>query len=133
MVVQLAAQLEVPLRERNDLLLAAGYAPLYGQRGLEEPEMGPVRETLDLVLSSHEPYPAMVGARHWGIIAANEAVSLLTEGAAPELLEPPANVLRLAFTPTASRLASSTWLSCGAGSCSGSADKRQPLRRRTLP
>ena len=99
MVLQLAVQLDVPVRERNELLLAAGYAPLYGQRGLEEPEMGPVRETLDLVLSSHEPYPAMVVDRHWGIVAANSAVSLLTEGAAAWLLEPPANVLRLALHP----------------------------------
>lgn len=99
MVLQLAAQLDVPLRERNELLLAAGYAPIYGQRGLEEPEMGPVRETLDLVLSGHEPYPAVVVDRHWGIIATNDAFSLLTEGAAPELLEPPANVLRLALHP----------------------------------
>ena len=99
MVLQLAVQLDVPLRERNELLLAAGYAPLYGQRGLEEPEMGPVRETLDLVLSSHEPYPAMVVDRHWGIVAANSSVSLLTEGAAAWLLDPPANVLRLALHP----------------------------------
>ena len=99
MVLQLAAELDVPLRERNQLLLAAGYAPIYGQRGLEDPEMGPVRETLELVLSGHEPYPAMVVDRHWGIVVANHAVSVLTEGAAPELLEPPANVLRLALHP----------------------------------
>jgi transcriptional regulator with XRE-family HTH domain len=99
MVLQLAEQLEVPLRDRNQLLLAAGYAPAYGGRGLEEPDMGPVRETLELVLRGHEPYPAMVVDRHWGIVSANRAFPLLAEGAAPELLEPPANVLRLALHP----------------------------------
>jgi transcriptional regulator with XRE-family HTH domain len=99
MVVQLAAALDVPLRDRNELLLAAGYAPLYGQRGLDEPDMAAVRETLELVLRGHEPYPAVVVDRHWGIVAANGALAVLTEGAAPELLEPPANVLRLALHP----------------------------------
>jgi transcriptional regulator with XRE-family HTH domain len=99
MVLQLAEQLDVPLRDRNQLLLAAGFAPAYGQRGLEEPEMGPVRETLELVLRGHEPYRAMVVDRHWGIVTANHAFSLLAEGAAPDLLEPPANVLRLALHP----------------------------------
>src|SRR5690348_4092792 len=60
MVLQIAAELDVPLRDRNQLLLAAGYAPVYGQRGLDEPEMGPVRETLELILAGHEPYPALV-------------------------------------------------------------------------
>lgn len=99
MVLQLATHLDVPLRERNQLLLAAGYAPLYGQRGLEEPDMEPVRETLDVILQSHEPYPAAVVDRHWGIVAANRPMSLLTEGVAPELLKPPVNVLRLALHP----------------------------------
>ena len=99
MLLALAAQLDVPLRDRNELLLAAGYAPVYGSRGLDHPDMEPVRETLELVLRSHEPYPAMVVDRHWGIVAANAAVGLLTEGAARELLEPPANVLRLALHP----------------------------------
>src|SRR5690349_17087451 len=99
MVLQLAAQLDVPLRDRNQLLLAAGYAPLYGQRGLDEPEMEPVRETIDLILAGHDPYPAMVVDRHWGIVTANHAFELLSEGAAPHLLEPPANALRLALHP----------------------------------
>lgn len=99
MVVHLAEHLDVPLRDRNALLLAAGYAPLYGQRGLEEPEMGPIRETIDRVLAGHEPYPAMVVDRHWGLVAANRAVAVLTAGAAQELLEPPVNVLRLALHP----------------------------------
>ena len=99
MVLLLAERLDVPLRERNQLLLAAGYAPAYGQRGLEEPEMGPVRETIDLVLRGHEPYPAVVIDRHWGMVAGNRAVAMLTEGVAPELLEPPVNVLRLSLHP----------------------------------
>jgi transcriptional regulator with XRE-family HTH domain len=99
MVLQLAEQLDVPLRDRNQLLLAAGYAPVYGQRGLDEPEMGPVREALDLVLRGHNPYPAIVVDRHWGMVAGNDAVALLTEGVAPELLEPPVNVLRVSLHP----------------------------------
>ncbi len=99
MVVHLAEQLDVPLRDRNQLLLAAGYAPAYGQRDLDEPAMGPVREALDHVLAGHEPYPALVVDRHWGLVAANRAVGLLTAGAAPHLLEPPVNVLRLGLHP----------------------------------
>lgn len=99
MVIQLAEQLDVPLRDRNVLLLAAGHAPVYGQRGLDEPEMGPVREALDLVLRGHEPYPAAVVDRHWGLVAGNRAIGLLTAGVAAELLEPPVNVLRLSLHP----------------------------------
>jgi transcriptional regulator with XRE-family HTH domain len=99
MVLQLAASLDVPLRDRNQLLLAAGYAPAFGQRGLEEPEMGAVRDVLEQVLRGHEPYPAFVVDRHWGLVAGNRAVPLLTEGAAPRLLDPPVNVLRLALHP----------------------------------
>jgi hypothetical protein len=99
LVMHLAEQLDVPLRERNGLLLAAGYAPAYGQRDLAEPEMGPVREALDRVLAGHEPYPALVVDRHWGMVAANRAVALLTAGVAEHLLEPPVNVLRLALAP----------------------------------
>ena len=99
MVVHLAEQLDVPLRDRNQLLLAAGYAPAYGQRGLEEPEMGPVRDALDRVLAGHEPYPAIVVDRHWGMVAANRAIGVLLEGVAEHLLEPPVNVLRLGLHP----------------------------------
>jgi transcriptional regulator with XRE-family HTH domain len=99
MVVQLAEYLDVPLRDRNGMLLAAGYAPAYGQRGLDEPEMGPVRDAIDRVLRGHEPYPAVVVDRHWGLLAGNRTVPLLTEGAAEHLLEPPANVLRVSLHP----------------------------------
>jgi transcriptional regulator with XRE-family HTH domain len=99
MVKHLAEQLDIPLRERNELLLAAGYAPAYGQRDLDEPEMGPVREALDRVLAGHEPFPAVVVDRHWGMVAGNRAIPLLTAGVAEHLLDPPVNVLRLTLHP----------------------------------
>jgi transcriptional regulator with XRE-family HTH domain len=99
MVLRLAEQLEVPLRDRNGLLLAAGYAPAFAQRELDAPEMGPVRDAIDQVLRGHEPYPALVVDRHWGLVAANRAVDVLVEGVAGELLEPPINVLRLSLHP----------------------------------
>jgi len=99
MVLLLAERLEVPLRDRNQLLLAAGFAPVYGQHDLDAPEMGPVREALELVLRGHDPYPAVVVDRHWGMVAGNEAIALLTAGVAPALLEPPVNVLRLSLHP----------------------------------
>jgi transcriptional regulator with XRE-family HTH domain len=99
MVLNLAEQLEVPLRDRNHLLLAAGYAPRFGERSLDDPEMTPVREALDLVLRGHEPYPAAVVDRWWEMVAANSGIALLTEGVAPELLEPPVNVMRVALHP----------------------------------
>jgi transcriptional regulator with XRE-family HTH domain len=99
MVLTLAKQLEVPLRDRNHLLLAAGYAPRYGERSLEDPEMAPVRQALDLVLRGHEPYPAAVVDRWWEMVAANSGIALLTEGVAPELLAPPVNVMRVALHP----------------------------------
>ena len=99
MVMHLAEQLEVPLRDRNGMLLAAGYAPAYRERTLDDPEMKPVREALDLVLKGHEPYPAVVVDRGWNMVAANTSVGALLEGVAPELLAPPVNVLRLSLHP----------------------------------
>jgi transcriptional regulator with XRE-family HTH domain len=99
MVLHLADQLEVPLRDRNQLLLAAGYAPVYGERSLDDPDMTPVREALELVLGGHEPYPAAVVDRWWEMVAANSGIALLTEGVAPELLAPPVNVMRVALHP----------------------------------
>ena len=99
MVLQLAEHLEVPLRDRNALLLAAGYAPAFAQRDLDDPEMGPVRDAIDRLLCGHEPYPAVVVDRHWGLVAANRAVAILTAGVAPHLMEPPVNVLRLSLHP----------------------------------
>jgi transcriptional regulator with XRE-family HTH domain len=99
MVLHLAEQLDVPLRDRNQLLLAAGYAPAYGQRSLDAPELEPVRMALERVLEGHSPNPALVIDRHWGLVAANEGVNALLAGAAPHLLEPPVNVLRLSLHP----------------------------------
>ena len=99
LVLHLAERLDVPLRERNLLLLAAGYAPAYAQRSLDDPELAAVRQALERFLAAHEPYPAVILDRHWNLVLANGAVELLTEGVAPELLEPPANALRATFHP----------------------------------
>lgn len=99
MIVHLAEQLDVPLRDRNGLLLAAGYAPLYRERGLDHQEMAPVRSALDRFLRAHEPYPALVVDSHWNIVTANDALDMLTDGVAPFLLEPPVNALRIALHP----------------------------------
>jgi transcriptional regulator with XRE-family HTH domain len=99
MVLHLAEHLDVPLRSRNQLLLAAGYAPAYGQRSLDAPELEPVRLALERVLEGHAPNPALVTDRHWGLVAANAGVEALIAGAAPHLLEPPVNVLRLSLHP----------------------------------
>jgi transcriptional regulator with XRE-family HTH domain len=99
MVLHLADRLDVPLRERNRLLLAAGYAPLFGERSLDGAEMTPIREALERFLAAHEPYPAVVVDRCWNLVLANRAVALLTEGVAPKLLEGPVNALRVTLHP----------------------------------
>ncbi|WP_029032832.1 helix-turn-helix transcriptional regulator [Salinarimonas rosea] len=100
MVVRLAERLEIPLRERNALLLAAGYAPLYPERPLDAPELAAAREAVALVLEGHEPYPALAVDRHWSILATNAAVAPLLDGIAERaLLAPPANALRLSLHP----------------------------------
>jgi transcriptional regulator with XRE-family HTH domain len=99
MVLHLAEQLDVPLRDRNQLLLAAGYAPAFAQRDLDAPELGPVRDAIDQVLRGHEPYPALVVDRHWGLVAANRPLGALVAGVDEQLLEPPVNVLRLSLHP----------------------------------
>src|SRR2546426_2675673 len=93
MVLLLAEQLEVPSRERNQLLLAAGHAPAFPERSLQDPELAPVREALDLLLTGHEPYPAVVVDRGWNMVAANSAIGALAEWVDPALLEPPVNVM----------------------------------------
>lgn len=99
MVLHLAERLDVPLRERNSLLLAAGFAPLYDERPLDSEEMAIVTHALERFLRAHEPYPAVVVDRHWTLVSANDALGVLLEGVAPELLEPPANALRVALHP----------------------------------
>jgi len=99
MVLRLADQLELPLRERNALLLAAGFAPLYAERALDDPALAAARRAIDLVLKGHEPWPALAIDRHWHLVAANAAVAPLLAGCAAHLLEGPVNVLRLSLHP----------------------------------
>jgi transcriptional regulator with XRE-family HTH domain len=99
MLLHLAEHLEVPLRERNALLLAAGYAPAYGERSLDTPEMEPARRALDRFLRAHEPYPAFVLDRRYDILASNDASQLLIGEVDAALLEPPVNALRLTLHP----------------------------------
>jgi len=99
MVLKLAEQLEIPLRERNVLLVAAGYAPVFPERPLADPAMQPARKAVDLVLKGHEPYPAIAIDRHWTLVAHNAAIPPLLSFADPSLLRPPLNVLRLSLHP----------------------------------
>ena len=99
MVVRLAESLELPLRERNELLLAAGFAPVYPESALDSPELAPVRTAIDHILHGHLPYPALVVDHGGALVAANAAFDVITEGAAPELLGPGTNVYRLALHP----------------------------------
>ena len=99
MVLHLAERLDVPLRERNVLLVAAGYAPVFRERPLTDPALAAARQAIDLVLKGHEPYPALAVDRHWTMVASNAAVGRIVAGAEPSLLEPPINVLRLSLHP----------------------------------
>jgi transcriptional regulator with XRE-family HTH domain len=99
MVLRLADRLEVPLRERNRLLTAAGYAPMFAERRLDDPALQSARQAIELVLRGHEPYPALAVDRHWTMLSHNRAVPPLLQGVDPELLKPPLNVLRLSLHP----------------------------------
>ena len=99
MLIRLAEQLDVPLRERNTLFVAAGYAPLYRERALADPQLDAARRAVELVLKGHEPYPALAVDRHWTMIAANAALEPLVATAEASLLAPPVNVLRLSMHP----------------------------------
>jgi transcriptional regulator with XRE-family HTH domain len=100
MVLNLAERLELPLRERNILLQAAGYAPVFPERSLDDPALKAARAAVDLVLKGHEPFPALAVDRHWTLVAANAAVGPLLAGVAdPALLKSPLNVLRLSLHP----------------------------------
>lgn len=99
MILRLTEQLEVPLRERNQVLLAGGYAPAFPQHALDEPELARVRAALGRVLRGHEPYPAVLINRWWDLVDANAMIAVLSAGCASWLLEPPVNVLRLSLHP----------------------------------
>src|ERR1700758_4044865 len=99
MVLKLAERLDVPLRERNVLLVAAGFAPAFPQRALDDPALRQAREAIDLVLKAHEPNPALAHDRHWNLVSANRMLAPLLEGVPERLLAPPLNILRLAFHP----------------------------------
>ncbi len=99
MILHLAEHLDVPLRDRNALLLAGGYAPAYPERGLAEPELKAVQAALKRVLAGHEPYPAVVVNRWWELVDANPGIAVFTQHVKPDLLQPPVNVLRLSLHP----------------------------------
>ena len=97
MVLRLAERLDVPLRDRNVLLVAAGFAPAFPQRSLDDPALKPARAAIDLVLKAHEPNPALAVDRHWNLVSANRMVMPLLQGIPPRLFGQPFNVLRLSF------------------------------------
>lgn len=99
MLLHLTELLEVPLRDRNELFVAAGYAPVFRERALDDPQLGAARAALELVLGAHEPYPAIVVDRHWNLVLSNAAARRMLAGVPPALLEPPINVMRLSLHP----------------------------------
>src|SRR5580765_8936059 len=101
MVLNLAERLNVPLRERNVLLVAAGFAPAFPQRALDDPALKSARAAIELVLKAHEPNPALAYDRHWNLVTANRMVAPLLEGIPERLLGQPVNIMRLAFHPEA--------------------------------
>ncbi|MFH9112111.1 helix-turn-helix domain-containing protein [Streptomyces globisporus] len=99
MVLRLAEHLDIPVRERNALLVIAGYAPRYPQTSLDDPAMASLRESLERLLAAYEPYPALVVDGTYGVVAANRGVALLLEGVPEKLLAPPLNAMRLTLHP----------------------------------
>ena len=99
MILHLAEQLQIPMRERNVLLVAAGYAPIFAERSLDDPALAAMRGAIDLVVQGHKPYPAFALNRHWEVVSSNSALPQLYEGVAPHLLERPVNVMRLSLHP----------------------------------
>lgn len=99
MVLHLADHLDVPLRERNAMLLAAGFAPAFPHRSLQDPALAHSKAVVDRVLKLHEPFPALAFDRHWNVISANQAVGPLLAMADKDLLEPPVNLLRVTLHP----------------------------------
>jgi transcriptional regulator with XRE-family HTH domain len=99
MVLHIAERLDIPLRERNVLLLSAGYAPFFPERSLDDPAMQAARRAVDVVLAGHEPFPALAIDRHWTLVAANRMVPIFLEGIDAAMLRPPVNVIRLSLHP----------------------------------
>ena len=99
LLLRLAGPLAMPLRERNRLLLAAGYAPVHGERPLNAPEMSAAMKAVEAVLESHSPFPALAVDRHWDLVLANDTARGLLAGVDPSLLEPPVNILRVSLHP----------------------------------
>jgi transcriptional regulator with XRE-family HTH domain len=99
MVLRLAERLDVPLRERNAMLVAAGFAPMYRERPLDDPQLAPARAAVDLILKAHEPNPALAVDRHWNLVGANAMIPHLMAGADADLVQGPVNVLRLSLHP----------------------------------
>ena len=101
MLLAVAEQLQIPFRERNQLLLAAGHAPAFPERPLADPELAPVREALDRILAAHEPYPGVIFDRAWNLVATNAPMAefAATVEIDPALLEPPINLLRTGLHP----------------------------------
>jgi transcriptional regulator with XRE-family HTH domain len=100
MILHLAEQLQIPIRERNVLLVAGGYAPMFPERSLDDPALSAAREAIDIVLEGHKPYPAFAIDGRWNIVGSNSALPILYEGVAPELLVRPVNALRLSLHPS---------------------------------
>jgi transcriptional regulator with XRE-family HTH domain len=99
MILHLSEQLAIPMRDRNILLVAAGYAPIFPERSLDDPALQSVRKAIDLVLEKQKPYPAFALDRHWTIAASNGALPEVYVGVAPHLMQPPINALRLTLHP----------------------------------
>ncbi|MFL5200930.1 MAG: helix-turn-helix domain-containing protein [Microvirga sp.] len=99
MVLLLAEKLDMPLRERNIMLVSAGFAPVYSQRSLDDPALASMRQAVDLVLKGHDPYPALAVDRHWSLVSTNDALVSLIGDVDPALMKPPVNVLRLSIHP----------------------------------
>ncbi|MFH8475926.1 helix-turn-helix domain-containing protein [Streptomyces sp. NPDC018000] len=99
MVLRLAEHLDIPVRERNTLLVVAGYAPRYAQTALDDPALGALREGMEQLLQGYDPYPALVVDGMYNVVAANRGIQMLLEGVAGHLLAPPLNAMRLTLHP----------------------------------
>jgi transcriptional regulator with XRE-family HTH domain len=99
MLLRLSERLDIPLRERNTLLLSAGYAPMYSERTYDDPALSRARAAVEMVIAGHEPYPAVAVDRHWTVVSANAALKYLLSDLDPSLIAPPVNVLRVALHP----------------------------------